>query len=264
MREEPIYNRIGAGYDATRRADPYIAGKLGSYLSTGDGLSYLDVACGTGNYTVALAAGGGKWVGVDISREMVLRARSKSSAIQFSIAKAELLPFRDRSMAGAACVLAVHHFAELAPIFREAYRVIDSGTFVIFTSDPGQMRGFWLNEYFPEAMRRSIDQMPALDQVAKNLTEAGFCSIEVERYEVRNDLRDLFLYSGKHEPEMYLDERIRAGISTFSSLADPKEVQEGCARLALDIKTGRFSEVLEQYRNDKGDYVFVAGQKRLD
>ena len=50
---EPIYNRIGAGYDATRRADPYIAGKLDSYLSTKDGLSYLDVACGTGNYTVA-------------------------------------------------------------------------------------------------------------------------------------------------------------------------------------------------------------------
>ena len=99
------------------------------------------------------------------------------------------------------------------------------GRLVIFTSDPDQMRGYWLNEYFPDAMRRSIEQMPALDEVEESLMRAGFCKVETEAYEVKQDLRDLFLYSGKHRPQLYLDEEFRRGISTFSTVASPEEVR---------------------------------------
>ena len=49
------YDRIGDGYDLTRRADPRIADRLTSLLDAAPGASVLDVACGTGNYTFALA-----------------------------------------------------------------------------------------------------------------------------------------------------------------------------------------------------------------
>ena len=51
----PVYDRIGAGYDRTRRADSYIVERIAGHLSLQDNGMYLDVACGTGNYTGALA-----------------------------------------------------------------------------------------------------------------------------------------------------------------------------------------------------------------
>ena len=43
----PRYDTIGVGYDVTRRADPYIAGRLAHHLAIGAESTYLDVACGS-------------------------------------------------------------------------------------------------------------------------------------------------------------------------------------------------------------------------
>ncbi|HAI99062.1 MAG TPA: methyltransferase type 11, partial [Dehalococcoidia bacterium] len=51
---------------------------------------------------------------------------------------------------------------------------------------------------------KSIEQMPALDLVTGALTQAGFTSIDTEGFDIRDDLQDFFLYSGKYRPEMYL------------------------------------------------------------
>jgi len=52
------YDLIGAGYDATRRADPSIAARLAFHLRCAPGECCLDLACGTGNYTTMLARSG--------------------------------------------------------------------------------------------------------------------------------------------------------------------------------------------------------------
>ena len=259
------YDRIGLGYDATKRADPYIVQRLAHHLSLGksDGESrkYLDLACGTGNYTTALSAMGDQWYGVDISSRMIANAKPKSRTVHWFQARAENLPFPDSVFSEAMCTLALHHFDELGPIFREVYRVLDRGKLVIFTAGRDQMRGYWLNEYFPESMRRSIDQMPDVRDVEDNLYRAGFSTIETETYDVRPDLQDLFLYSGKQRPQLYLEEGFRSGISTFSSLASPGEVAQGCVRLEQDLETGRIAEVVERYSNDSGDYLFILASK---
>ncbi len=139
--------------------------------------------------------------------------------------------------------------------------MLDRGRFVIFTADPDQMHSYWLNEYFPEAMLRSIEQMPSLDQIRENLINAGFAEIQTDAYEIMPDLEDLFLYSGKHRPQLYLDEGFRRNISTFSNLASLVEVREGSVRLAQDIKSGRISEVIGRYNKQSGDYQFVIGSK---
>jgi superfamily II DNA or RNA helicase len=130
------------------------------------------------------------------------------------------------------------------------------GRFVILTATPEQMQSYWLNEYFPDAIIKSIVQMPVLDLVTGALTRAGFTFIETEGLDIRDDLQDLFLYSGKHRPEMYLDEGVRRGISTFASLADQEEVASGCRRLAENIQPGRIDEITAAYDNRGGDYLF--------
>ena len=259
------YDRIGLGYDATRRADPYIAERLAHHLapdgSAGAPRRYLDLACGTGNYTTALSMRGDEWHGVDRSSHMIANARPKTRAVHCCQARAERLPFSDSVFSGAMCTLALHHFDELGPIFKEVYRVLDRGKLVIFTAGRAQMRGYWLNEYFPESMRRSIDQMPDVREVEDSLYRAGFSTIETETYDVSPDLQDLFLFSGKHRPQLYLDEGFRRGISTFSSLASTGEVTQGCLRLEQDLETGRIAEVIERYSSASGDYLFIIASK---
>ena len=89
----------------------------------------------------------------------------------------------------------------------------------------------------------------------------GFPSINTEGFDIGDGLQDFFLYSGKYRPEMYLDEGVRRGVSTFASLADPEEVTSGCLRLAEDIQSGRIDEVRASYENQGGDYLFVISTK---
>jgi ubiquinone/menaquinone biosynthesis C-methylase UbiE len=256
-----LYDRIGLQYDTTRRADPYLVERLISHLNPVPHGEYLDMACGTGNYTVALARPDIRVYGVDQSQRMIAAAREKSPAVAWHLGNVEALPFRDGVFAGVLCTLAIHHFQALRPAFQEAFRVLAQGRFVLFTATAEQMRGYWLNAYFPTAMARSIVQMPTLPEIVHALREGGFTTIYLEPYQVRTDVQDFFLYSGKHWPEMYLDPHVRAGISTFAALADAAEVQDGCRRLSQDIQSGCIARVIARYQHTQGDYLFVVGEK---
>ena len=257
----PLYDNIGVNYDATRRADPYLTERLAYHLGLQSGRRYLDIACGTGNYTVALAARGGCWHGLDLSSGMLRSAKPKSGDIHLARGDASALPYGVGTFDGAVCTMALHHLPDLAPVFHETRRVLQAGRLVIFTSTCEQLAGYWLNEYFPVAMARSTEQMPSMAVVLRTLGEAGFTVDTVEPYGVRPDLQDLFLYAGKHRPELYLSETMRRGISTFSTLSDPAELEEGCARLQRDIESGFIRQVTEKYRNDDGDYAFIVASR---
>ncbi|MEH1943143.1 MAG: methyltransferase domain-containing protein [Nostoc sp.] len=258
-----VYEQIGKGYDLTRRADPNIVAQLAKHLKVKLDSSYLDVGCGTGNYTLALAKHGGIWHGVDQSKQMIDAATNKSNAIAWQLAEAEALPYADGSFSGVLCTLAIHHFAALNQAFREIYRVLAAGRFVLFTATPEQMSKYWLVEYFPEAIHKSAEQMPSLEKVKYALNEVGFSSVDIEPYSISENLQDLFLYSGKHRPEIYLNENIRSGISTFALLASADEIATGCQKLAADINTGRIAEIVKKYENNHGDYLFVIADKVL-
>jgi ubiquinone/menaquinone biosynthesis C-methylase UbiE len=256
----PLYDQIGTDYDVTRRADPYIVERLIHHLDVKPDGVYLDVACGTGNYTIAVAQAGGRVHGIDQSRRMIAAACQKHSSVTWHIGNVESLPFANGTLSGVMCTLAVHHFRALLPAFQEVFRVLAKGRFVLFTSTAEQMRRYWLNEYFSTAMAKSIAQMPSLKAIVEALQRSGFRRIDTEPYEGQRNLQDLFLYSGKHRPEMYLDPRVRAGISTVAALAAPSEVEDGCRKLSQDIQSGRIAEVIAAYQHAQGDYLFVVGQ----
>jgi ubiquinone/menaquinone biosynthesis C-methylase UbiE len=257
-----IYDEIGTGYDATRQADPYIASRIIHYLDVDDEGLYLDAACGTGNYTLAIASQTkAVFHGIDESEHMIGIARNKSQAIQWSIGDIVSMPYEDNTFSGAMCILAIHHFKDLNGACDELFRVLSRGRLVIFTSHKKQMEGYWLNEYFPEMMRRCTAKMPGIEEVSLALENAGFENLVTEAYEVRPDLQDWFLYCGKHEPRMYFDPVIRKGSSGFAIFADDDEVKRGLKRLSRDITDGRVNEVIESYRNENGDYLFIAAEK---
>ena len=259
---QSLYNAIGSTYCATRRADPSLAKTLARFVEAQDGRCYLDLACGTGNYTNALASVSGTWYGCDISDVMLTQARAKNSKIEWKLSKADALPYQSAFFDGAMCTLAIHHFPELLQPFQEVHRVLNQGTFVLFTAFPEQMRDYWLCHYFPEMMRSSVAQMPAREQLTAALESAGFEIENAIPFYVTNELQDLFLYSGKERPILYLDPLVRANISSFASRCSPAELNAGLQQLRSDIESGDFSSVASSYQSVGGDYAFVVARKR--
>lgn len=255
-----LYDRIGEGYDRTRRADPRIVARLRALLEPRAGGRYLDLACGTGSATRALAAEGGAWTGVDVSQRMLRRARARRAGVAWVQASAGSLPFRGDAFDGAICTLAVHHFQDRQEVFREVRRVLRSGPIVLFVCEVGRTRRFWLREYFPRMFQRIAAKEPTEAEMLDALRSAGFTDLRTEPWWVPDDLVDHFLYCGKRRPELYLDPAIRAGISSFAQLADPAEVDEGLARLRADLASGRFEEVAAAHPTPDGDYLFVRAE----
>ena len=88
----------------------------------------IDLACGTGMSTVALADVAGFVVGVDASLEM-LRAARQAPNCAYLFAHAEALPFPDGSFDAATCCSGVHWFDQ-ERFFAELRRVLRPGAWV--------------------------------------------------------------------------------------------------------------------------------------
>lgn len=256
------YDRIGKGYNHTRKADPYLLGRMLHHLAPMPNGQYLDVGCGTGNYTNAFAKRGFKFTGVDPSEAMLTKAWMQSSNVNWLKGKAENLDLPNQFFDGINASLTIHHWDDLEQGFQELYRVLKpGGKLVVFTSTPAQMRGYWLCHYFPTMLADSIKQMPELAEVESAIKKAGFQNLIDEDYEIHKKLEDQFLYCGKAQPEFYFDEAIRQGISSFSDLAKQPEVEAGLQALQADLASGDFKKIQSNYQNNLGDYKFVIANK---
>ena len=105
--------------------------------------------------------------------------------------------------------------------------------------------------------------MPALNDIEKGAKNAGFKIYGTEKYSIQTDLEDHFLYAGKLDPSLYFDEHIRNGISSFTSLANKIEVQDGLNKLNSDILAKESEIVKLRYENSLGDYLFIMLEKRV-
>lgn len=257
-----IYDKIGSGYDTTRKADPFILSQLNRYLEIRDNKNYLDVACGTGNYTSEIAKFGGNWFAFDQSQIMLSEAAQKSKVVQWAKCDVEKTSYESSFFDGAICSLAIHHFPNLSKAFQEISRVLKPGSrLVLFTATPEQMNGYWLNEYFPSMMQASCEQMPALITIENAIKNHGLTIESTHPLFITPELQDFFLYSGKQRPDLYLEKLVRDGISSFRNLCQKKELESGLFLLSRDIETGAINDVIERYENDIGDYLFVVISK---
>lgn len=259
---EPKYNRIGIGYNTTRKADPYLSKRLIEHLAPKPKGLYLDIGCGTGNYTQVLHENGLEVIAIDPFETMLEKARSRNDLIDWRKGMAEQIDLANSAVDGIIATLTIHHWSDLNAAFSELSRVLrQGGKLVIFTSTPEQMEGYWLNHYFPKMLRESTVQMPGLEKVEEAMNRSGLTITATEKYFVKPDLQDKFLQCGKYDPEMYFDENIRRGISTFSAIAHETEVEQGLEELRSDIDSGKVKEVMNSFENDLGDYLYIIGKK---
>lgn len=128
------FDRIADRYDATRGFPPGIGDQIGAAFRRESGLAagarLLEIGVGTGRIALPLVAQGYRYIGADISTEMMRRLRQRlpaGQAIDLARADATALPLRTASVDGAVAVHVLHLISGWERAVAELRRVIRPG-----------------------------------------------------------------------------------------------------------------------------------------
>lgn len=218
------YDTIGTGYARRRQPEPRFGEPLRAAL--GDAATVLNVGAGAGSYE----PGDRCVVAVEPSCVMVGQRPADSAPAVRAVAAA--LPFPDGAFDAVMAVLTVHHWPDRRAGFAELRRVANRR--VVLTFDPVVHNRMWLMDYVPEIVDLDSARAPSIGEVLD-----GIQGHTVMVLPVPHDCRDAMTIANWRHPEAYLDRTVHAGGSALRQV-DPSALQRGLARLADDIRTGRW------------------------
>jgi len=142
----------------------------------------LDIGCGTGLFVEKYLREGGNAIGVDLSRNMIERARDRCGAADFSLGTGECLPFRDETFDAVASLLVFSYLRDPESMLREAHRVLRPGGAISICTLGKKL------------ITRSI---PALYQISEKIRIRHVVMKDFgEHYYDEREMRDLFCEAG--------------------------------------------------------------------
>jgi len=223
------FNQVAAVYDAGRELPPESMDEwrraIARHLPGRSELPAVDVGCGTGRFTSAIAA----WfdvevVGIDTAAEMLAVAHSRKARerVSYLLGRAEHLPLRDSACDFAWLSTVIHHL-DLAAVVLELRRVLrPGGTVLVRSWFPGRADVTHFR-YFPRA-KEIAETFPTLGATEQQFASAGF---------KRQALESVKQVSALSLRQFYKRVRTRAD-STLLALSD-KEFAAGLALLEDDV-----------------------------
>ena len=157
----------------------------------------LDVACGPGVVTAALAPGAASIVAFDATEPMLEKARQRCAKagltnVAFRRGDAERMPFADEEFDGVVTRLALHHFAEQQRALDEMFRVLRRGGSAAIVDAISSEDAAESNLH--NAIERLRDpshvrMLPASDLLAC-LANAGFRDVETASWDMNRELEE--------------------------------------------------------------------------
>ena len=186
------------------------------------GRRVLDIGCGTGRASEALAARGSRVWGVEPEPEMAELARRRVSTVK--VAPAERLPFKDGWFDRALMWLVVH-LVDRPQAFAEAARVLaEDGRLAIGTFHPEHFERYWLKPFLPSLEAIDKARFPTPDGLEAELTAAGFERVELHRLSQKSSV----------DRETAV-ERVRARFISPLQLLDDAELEAGVRRMQAEL-----------------------------
>jgi ubiquinone/menaquinone biosynthesis C-methylase UbiE len=179
------------------KVDADVGARFGGALGDAARGHLIDIACGPGVVTAALAPNAASVVAFDATDEMLAKARARCikagvSNVEFKGGDAEHLPFADAQFDGAVTRAAVHHFAQPQNAFNEMFRVLrPDGVAVIAdcisseNADESQLHNAIERLRDPSHVR----MLPA-SALASAARQAGFRDLETVSWDMDRELEE--------------------------------------------------------------------------
>jgi len=186
------------------------------------GQRILDVGCGTGGFSRAIAeASSATVIGVDSSARFLAFAAElpapRSGSVEWLLGDAERLPLDDASVDRVLLSLVLHQLAKPEAAVVEAFRVLAAGGIVLVrTIAPEDARERIPERYLPSMAAADAGRLPAIAVVQGWLGRTGFQSVERRRV-----LRNKRLNLVDEERQLVVEVRSRY------AFIDPAELDEG-------------------------------------
>lgn len=228
---DSLYDTIGLNYANLRQPDTRIAQTIEAAL--GNAQTVLNVGAGAGSYEPLNR----QVTAVEPSAKMsAQRSASNATIIQ---ASAEAIPFDANSFDASMAILTIHHWSDKQKGVAEMARVTRD-KIVFLTFDPS-FKWFWLADYFPALATLDDAQMPQMSDYEKWIGP-----VKTSPVPIPHDCSDGFLAAYWRRPSAYLDERVRAAMSSFWALDD---VSQGLEKLDADLSSGAWEKRYAKFAN---------------
>jgi ubiquinone/menaquinone biosynthesis C-methylase UbiE len=179
---------------AAKADDP---GRFGAALGDARRGRLLDVACGPGVVTAALAANASAIVAFDATQQMLDKARARCAKaglanVEFRAGDAENLPFDDAQFDGVVTRLAIHHFANPQRALGEMFRVLRPGGMavivdVVSSEDESESK---LHNAIERLRDPSHVRMLPASELDRSISRAGFRIVEHATWDMDRELEE--------------------------------------------------------------------------
>jgi len=179
------------------KTDDNVAARFLTALGSAGQGRLLDVACGPGVVTAAIAPGATSVVALDATEQMLEKARERCAKagllnVDFKRGDAENLPFEDSQFDGVVTRLAVHHFADPQRALNEMFRVLRrGGTAVIVDVVSSEQAGESNLQNAIERLRdpSHVRMLPA-SELELCMTRSGFQDVDHVTWDMSRELEE--------------------------------------------------------------------------
>ncbi|MDD3905532.1 MAG: class I SAM-dependent methyltransferase [Candidatus Omnitrophica bacterium] len=184
IEEAKFFNNFGDDYDVlTEKAYSRILDSFSRVTHPTEGDRIIDLGCGSGAFTARLAKRypNVNIVGVDISSVLIDKAKKANPNIKYAVLDIEHLPYPAETFDIAVFSGVLHHFIDMSPVLKEAYRVLKKDG-RCFAYDPNNDNPFmWLyrnrkSPFFSSKGITSNERLLSRKDLRVAFMKAGFAS----------------------------------------------------------------------------------------
>jgi len=182
------YRHIALSYDQGRplleqNIDLWL-GQVSRFAKMPEGARVLDLGCGTGRFSIPMAAKlRFRATGADSSKEMLDKAREKDTGklVKWDLEDAQHLTYPDESFDVVFMSHLLHHVDDANKVLSECQRILATpGVILIRYGAIEQIREDIVHTFFPEALVIDEARTPTVAAVEQWLAEADFHDIVSE------------------------------------------------------------------------------------
>ena len=229
------YDTHGQKYSGQRKTDPRIAAYVHNALA--DSETVINIGAGNGSYEPE-----DKYV-IAVEPSIIMRTqRIANGKIPAINAKADSLPFDDRSFDAAMAMVTVHHWPDIEKGIAEIRRVTKK-RIVIMTFDPYALDDFWNVKYFPQLIEIERARYPSITRLQKALS----AKTEVIKIPIPLDCVDGFQEAYYGRPEAFLEKEVRMAQSAWGFLSAELE-EKYIQNLRNELQSGAWDKKFGHFR----------------